>query len=71
MKYPFIFLIRFYQYFISPLLGPNCRFYPTCSEYAKECFLQFPIHRALWYSSRRIIRCHPFCEGGHDPVPKQ
>ncbi|RPJ78511.1 MAG: membrane protein insertion efficiency factor YidD [Alphaproteobacteria bacterium] len=71
MKIIPILLIRFYQYFISPLLGPNCRFYPTCSEYSKECFHRFPIHRALWYSSRRIIRCNPYCEGGHDPVPKQ
>lgn len=70
MKIIPILIIRFYQYFISPMFGPKCRFYPTCSEYSKECFERFPIHRALWYSSRRITRCHPFCEGGHDPVPK-
>ncbi len=71
MKKVFILPIKFYQYFISPLLGPNCRFYPTCSEYSKECFDQFPIPQALWYSCRRLLRCHPFCEGGHDPVPKR
>jgi putative membrane protein insertion efficiency factor len=71
MKRFLIFLIRIYQLFISPFLGPNCRFYPTCSEYSKECFQQFPIAPAMWYSFRRIIRCHPFCEGGHDPVPKR
>ena len=70
MKSIFILIIRFYRYFISPLFGPKCRFYPTCSQYSKECFEQFPIHIALWYSTKRICRCHPFSEGGFDPVPK-
>jgi putative membrane protein insertion efficiency factor len=69
VKILILFLIRFYQIVLSPLKGPTCRFYPTCSEYAKECFERFPIHKALWYSFRRIIKCHPFCEGGHDPTP--
>ncbi|MBY0414063.1 MAG: membrane protein insertion efficiency factor YidD [Bdellovibrionales bacterium] len=69
MKHIFIGIIRFYRYFISPLLGPKCRFYPSCSQYSKECFEKFPIPRAMWYSFRRIGKCHPFCEGGHDPVP--
>jgi hypothetical protein len=71
MKFISISLIRFYQYFISPLLGQNCRFYPSCSEYTKECLTRFPIERAVWYSFRRIIKCHPFCEGGCDPVPEK
>ncbi|AUO00140.1 membrane protein insertion efficiency factor YidD [Bacteriovorax stolpii] len=71
MKFIAISLIRFYRYFISPLLGPKCRFYPSCSEYSKECFEKFPIERAVWYSVRRISRCHPFCDGGHDPVPEK
>ncbi len=70
MKHIIIYIIKFYQYFISPLLGPNCRFYPSCSSYSKECFERFSFSRAMWYSFRRITRCHPFCKGGHDPVPK-
>lgn len=62
-------LIWVYQKAISPFLGPNCRFYPTCSCYSKECFERFPFYLALWYSFRRIIRCHPFSPGGVDPVP--
>lgn len=71
MKWILLKFIRFYQYFISPLLGPNCRFYPTCSQYSKECLLRFPIYKAIWYSFRRISKCHPFCNGGHDPVPEK
>jgi putative membrane protein insertion efficiency factor len=69
MKFIAIFFIRIYQLFISPLLGPRCRFFPTCSHYSKECFHKFPFHLALWYSFLRIIRCHPFSSGGVDPVP--
>lgn len=71
MKTIVLILIKFYQYFLSPLFGPKCRFYPTCSHYSKECFEKFPFGRALWYSSRRISRCHPFCDGGVDPVPEE
>ncbi len=63
------FLIRAYQILISPFLGNNCRFAPTCSQYARECFKKFSFPRALWYSSRRICKCHPFHPGGYDPVP--
>lgn len=70
---PFSFLaiklIKTYQYFISPLLGPRCRFHPTCSEYSQQCFQSFPFPLALWYSLRRLIKCHPFHPGGHDPIP--
>jgi putative membrane protein insertion efficiency factor len=61
--------IRFYRYVISPWLGYNCRFTPTCSAYAIEAI---ETHGALcggWLSLRRILRCHPWCHGGHDPVP--
>ncbi|MFY7993113.1 MAG: membrane protein insertion efficiency factor YidD [Bacteriovoracaceae bacterium] len=64
-----VFLIRCYQVLISPFLGSNCRFYPSCSAYATECFKKFSFFKALWYSSRRICKCHPFHPGGHDPVP--
>lgn len=63
------FLIRAYQLLISPFLGNNCRFEPTCSQYARESFKKFSFPRALWYSSRRICKCHPFHPGGYDPVP--
>ena len=69
LKYPFLFLILFYQYLISPLLGPRCRFHPTCSSYIYRCFQLFPIHIALWYGVKRLLKCHPFHSGGHDPVP--
>ncbi|MFL5783982.1 MAG: membrane protein insertion efficiency factor YidD [Bacteriovoracaceae bacterium] len=63
------FLIGIYQTTISPFLGSNCRFEPSCSHYADECFKKFSFPRALWYSSRRICKCHPFHPGGYDPVP--
>ncbi|MCM2350274.1 MAG: membrane protein insertion efficiency factor YidD [Bacteriovoracaceae bacterium] len=62
-------LIKFYQIFISPLLGQNCRFYPSCSQYSRECFKKFSFGKALWYSCRRICKCHPYHPGGYDPVP--
>lgn len=61
--------IRFYRYVISPWLGYNCRFTPSCSAYAIEAL---ETHGALcgsWLTLRRIVRCHPWCHGGHDPVP--
>ncbi|MCK5072060.1 MAG: membrane protein insertion efficiency factor YidD [Bacteriovoracaceae bacterium] len=70
IKKTFIFFIRLYQVTISPVIGPRCRFYPTCSEYALECFRNFSFLEALWYSIRRILKCHPYNEGGIDPVPK-
>ncbi|TNF27934.1 MAG: membrane protein insertion efficiency factor YidD [Deltaproteobacteria bacterium] len=68
MKTIFLLFIKFYQYIISPFLGRNCRFQPTCSEYAKQCFEKFPVHKALWYSTKRLLKCHPFHPGGYDPV---
>ena len=65
----FIFIIKFYKYLISPLLGSNCRFYPSCSTYAVECFTKLPLHKAIWFSIKRILKCHPYSEGGVDPCP--
>src|SRR5690606_31006816 len=63
-------LIRFYQLALSPLLGPSCRFQPTCSNYAAECLsTQGPL-RGTWLAVRRIARCHPFHPGGYDPPPQ-
>lgn len=64
-----IFLIRGYQLLLSPLLGNNCRFHPTCSEYAIEAVRAHGVVRGLWLAVRRIGRCHPWGGAGHDPVP--
>ena len=62
-------VIRFYQLGISPLLRPSCRFAPTCSEYAYEALTVHGAARGSWLAIRRLLRCHPFCDGGYDPVP--
>lgn len=62
-------LIRGYRYIISPLLPPSCRFTPTCSCYAIEAIESHGTLRGLLLSLGRILRCHPFCRGGYDPVP--
>jgi uncharacterized protein len=62
-------LIRFYRFFISPILGQNCRFHPSCSQYSYECFERFSLFKAMWYTISRILRCHPWHPGGEDPVP--
>lgn len=62
-------LVRAYRRVISPLLGPRCRFAPTCSAYALEALTTHGARRGGWLAVRRIARCHPFNAGGHDPVP--
>ena len=64
-----IALIRVYRFFISPFLGNCCRFYPTCSHYAEEAFATHPLPKAFYLTGKRILRCHPGCEGGVDLVP--
>jgi uncharacterized protein len=61
--------ITAYQRYISPFLGPRCRFYPTCSSYAATALRDHGAVRGLWLSVRRIGRCHPWNRGGYDPVP--
>jgi putative membrane protein insertion efficiency factor len=63
-------LIRAYQLLLSPLLGPACRFIPSCSEYAAECVRRHGALRGSWYSARRVCRCHPFGGSGYDPPPE-
>jgi uncharacterized protein len=66
---PWIWLIRGYQYGISPFLGRSCRFHPSCSEYAVESLQRHGVLKGLWLAVRRIGRCHPWHPGGYDPVP--
>jgi len=62
-------LLRFYRYAISPMLGRNCRFVPSCSEYAVEAVQRHGALKGGWLAVRRVCRCHPFSGGGYDPVP--
>lgn len=64
-----IALLRGYKRVLSPLLGPRCRFTPTCSEYAMTAIARYGVLRGCWLGLRRIARCHPLNPGGHDPVP--
>ena len=65
-----IVLVRLYQAIVSPWLGPSCRFTPSCSHYACEALSRHGFVRGGWLTVRRLGRCHPFCAGGHDPVPE-
>jgi uncharacterized protein len=69
MKTLFLALIRAYQYLLRPMLGSNCRFYPSCSDYAREAIERHGAMRGLWLAVRRVARCHPYHPGGFDPVP--
>lgn len=62
-------LVAAYQYTLSPLLGRNCRFFPSCSEYAMEALDRHGALRGSWLALRRVARCHPWHPGGYDPVP--
>jgi hypothetical protein len=64
-----LWIIRGYQLAISPMLGPRCRFHPSCSCYAHTAIERFGVWRGLWLGVCRLLRCHPFCQGGYDPVP--
>ena len=64
-------LIRVYRRFLSPLLGPRCRFYPSCSVYALTAIERFGLVRGSYLAAHRLCRCHPFCDGGIDPVPEK
>jgi putative membrane protein insertion efficiency factor len=66
-----IFPIRVYQYAISPFMAPHCRFHPTCSEYMVQAVSTHGALRGLWLGLRRLARCHPWGQGGYDPVPER
>ena len=62
-------LIRFYQTFMSPMLGSNCRFYPTCCSYTYQAIEKYGVAKGSWMGFKRILRCNPWNKGGFDPVP--
>ncbi len=66
-----IAIISAYQYVLSPWLGQQCRFFPSCSCYAKQAFAEYGFGKGIWLTLKRLSRCHPFCKGGCDPVPKK
>ncbi|HEC15154.1 MAG TPA: membrane protein insertion efficiency factor YidD [Sedimenticola sp.] len=70
MKVFLIRLIRAYMYLVSPLLGNNCRYYPSCSHYTQEAIELHGAGCGLWLGLKRVLRCHPFHPGGFDPVPQ-
>lgn len=66
---PLVWLVRGYQLLVSPMLGPTCRYYPSCSAYAVEALQRFGLLRGSWLAVRRLARCHPWSDGGVDHVP--
>ena len=70
VSYPFVIIIKAYQMLISPFLGQNCRFYPSCSHYAQQAIQMHGPITGMLLAGRRITKCHPYNEGGFDPVPK-
>lgn len=62
-------LLQAYKFLVSPLLGQNCRFYPSCADYAREAVERHGVVRGFWLAARRVGRCHPWHPGGFDPVP--
>ena len=69
MKTLLLFLLRAYQLVISPMLGQNCRFYPSCSHYAMEALRVHGAAKGSLLAAKRVCRCHPWNDGGFDPVP--
>jgi len=69
LSYPFIFLIKIYQWFISPLLGSKCRYTPTCSQYGLEALKKYGPFKGGYLTIKRILSCHPWGGHGYDPVP--
>lgn len=71
LKLLFILPVRFYQRVISPMFPPSCRYHPTCSQYVIEAIQEWGVLKGLWLGTKRFLSCHPWSEGGDDPVPKK
>ena len=71
LSYPLIIIIKFYQLFISPMLGQNCRYLPTCSEYTIQSIEKFGLIKGFYISLKRVSKCHPWGSQGYDPIPKK
>ena len=69
LAWPLLALVWLYRYTISPFLGNNCRYQPTCSEYAIEALREHGAFRGTWLAAKRISKCHPWGGSGYDPVP--
>ena len=69
VTYPLILLVRVYQLIVSPMLGSNCRFMPTCSEYALESLKAYGLIKGIYLTIKRIGKCHPWGSNGYDPIP--
>ncbi|MBF0378833.1 MAG: membrane protein insertion efficiency factor YidD [Desulfamplus sp.] len=69
MKWIILTLIKLYQYIVSPMIGPVCRFYPSCSQYAFEAVSKYGCLKGSFLAIKRLLKCHPFNQGGFDPVP--
>lgn len=69
LSWPLIALVWVYQWTISPMLGPTCKFYPSCSAYAVDALKAHGVFRGTWLTGRRLLRCHPWSDGGVDHVP--
>ncbi|MDQ6916313.1 MAG: membrane protein insertion efficiency factor YidD [Pseudomonadota bacterium] len=69
MRALLLVLLRAYQYALRPMIGANCRFFPSCSDYAREAIERHGATKGLWLTFRRVGRCHPYHPGGYDPVP--
>ena len=68
MAYPFIFAIYLYRYALSPMFGTSCRYWPTCSRYAEDALRKYGVFKGSLMAVKRVLRCHPWHEGGYDPV---
>ncbi len=69
MRSVLVWLVKAYRYAVSPMLGPSCRFEPSCSSYAVEALERHGATRGTWLAAKRVCRCHPWHPGGYDPVP--
>jgi len=71
MRKLLIHFLHFYQWALSPYLGSNCRYYPTCSQYALDALEKYGATHGSWMAIKRVLRCHPWHAGGYDPVPEK